>query len=171
MTQNCLPIVDWLKSWFTPTEDLFDEIYPVGSIYLSLSTSFDPNSTFGGTWERISNAFLYASENGQGVGSTGGSADAVVVEHNHTQNAHNHGAGSGMEFITASSGTNFALYAKHGLPTTTGSYCTMYASSQGTVNEPTATADATATNVKTGVDGTAKNMPPFLTVNMWKRTA
>lgn len=152
--------------------DLLDLIYPVGAIYIDANTS---NSTcpiatlLGGTWTRIQDKFLLASTDNQGVGTTGGSADAVVVEHNHTQNAHNHGAGSGMEFITASSGTNFALYAKHGLPTTSGSYCTMYASSQGTVNEPTTTADTTATNQKSGVDGTGKNMPPYLMVNVWKR--
>ncbi len=29
------------------------DIYPVGSVYLSLNASFDPNTSFGGTWERF----------------------------------------------------------------------------------------------------------------------
>ena len=29
----------------------------------------------------------------------------------------------------------------------------------------------TATNQEAGVDGTGKNMPPYLTVNVWKRIA
>ena len=168
MTQKCLPIVDWLKSWFTPTEDLFDEIYPVGSIYLSLSTSFDPNSTFGGTWERISNAFLYASENGQGVGSTGGSADAVVVEHTHTQKPHTHIQNQhrhqqGHRSVYDASGK---AVASIGYNAGTSGGVTYYTSYTTPTNQNT-----TAENNATGVDGTGKNMPPFLTVNMWKRTA
>ena len=29
------------------------DIYPVGSVYISLSATFDPNTSFGGTWERF----------------------------------------------------------------------------------------------------------------------
>lgn len=36
---------------------LFDSIYPVGSIYLSTSSA-DPSTLFGGTWEAISGRFL-----------------------------------------------------------------------------------------------------------------
>lgn len=68
--------------------------YPIGSIYIS-AFSTSPSSLFGGTWEQINGKFLFASDdvliNGDittagtyHVGATGGSADAVVVEHEHT---------------------------------------------------------------------------------------
>lgn len=68
--------------------------YPIGSIYIS-AFSTSPSSLFGGTWEQINGKFLFASDdvliNGDittagtyHVGATGGSADAVVVEHVHT---------------------------------------------------------------------------------------
>lgn len=188
-------IIAWLRSWF---DDIyapkgsggnidFDDIYPVGSIYLSLSTTFNPNNVFDGTWERISNSFLYASENGQGVGSTGGSADAVVVEHNHTQNshnhtqnAHNHATGDSTYTKFLATNKNIAVNGTHrAFPATGSSAYLVYASDNGTsIGEVTGTANKTATNNSqtatnnpTGESGTGKNMPPFLTVNMWKRTA
>lgn len=57
--------------------------YPVGSIYLSASSA-TPGSLFGGTWEQIKDVFLLSAGNTYHAGLTGGSADAVVVEHAHT---------------------------------------------------------------------------------------
>ena len=63
-----------------------DDIYPVGSIYMS-ANDVDPATLFGGTWERIEGRFLIGATTQSEVGNTGGSADAVVVSHNHTQNS------------------------------------------------------------------------------------
>lgn len=57
--------------------------YPINSIYLSLSST-KPGSLFGGTWEQIKDVFLLSAGNTYHAGLTGGSADAVVVEHKHT---------------------------------------------------------------------------------------
>ena len=57
--------------------------YPIGSIYLSTSSA-TPGSHFGGTWERIKDVFLLSAGDTYQAGLTGGSADAVVVEHKHT---------------------------------------------------------------------------------------
>ena len=73
---------------------LISAVYPVGAYYLSGSPT-EPGSIIGGTWEQIKGKFLFASDdvltNGvittagtYHVGETGGSADAVVVEHKHT---------------------------------------------------------------------------------------
>lgn len=72
---------------------LISAVYPVGAYYLSESPT-EPGSIIGGTWEQIKGKFLFASDdvltNGvittagtYHVGATGGSADAVVVEHSH----------------------------------------------------------------------------------------
>lgn len=47
--------------------DLFNIIYPVGSIYLSMDDNFNPNIVFGGKWEKIQTGrYLQACENGSG---------------------------------------------------------------------------------------------------------
>ena len=100
-------------------------------------------------------------------GATGGSANAVVVEHNHTQNAHTHTGTDGREFVThidgksisenrIASGTNY--YA----PTITSSDNWYSVGSVG---------NATPTINNRGESGTGKNMPPYLAVYCWVRTA
>lgn len=58
------------------------QLYPIGSIYIS-TDSTSPSSLFGGIWEQIKDVFLLAAGDTYTGGSTGGSADAVVVEHEH----------------------------------------------------------------------------------------
>ena len=33
--------------------DIFDLFYPIGSIYETSNSEFNPNNAWGGTWERI----------------------------------------------------------------------------------------------------------------------
>lgn len=124
--------------------------YPIGSIYLSTSST-KPGSLFGGTWEQIKEKFLFASDdvltNGvittagtYHVGATGGSADAVVVEHDHTF----------PTLVASELGGNYTN------PATANNYSEIR---------------QTAETYKTGVSGVGKNMPPYLTVYMWKRIA
>lgn len=49
------------------------EIFPVGSIYISVNNT-NPGTIFGGTWEQIKDKFLLCSGDTYGNGSTGGSA-------------------------------------------------------------------------------------------------
>jgi hypothetical protein len=58
------------------------EVYPVGSIYMSVN-NISPASFFGGVWEKIEDRFLLASGSSYLLGETGGSADAIVVSHRH----------------------------------------------------------------------------------------
>ncbi|WP_294759302.1 hypothetical protein [uncultured Gemmiger sp.] len=48
-----------------------DDIYPVGSIYMSVNAT-DPARLFGGTWERIKEKFLLGAGDTHTAGSTGG---------------------------------------------------------------------------------------------------
>lgn len=59
---------------------LFDinKIYPVGSIYMSTSST-NPSNIFGGTWEQIIDRVLIGAGNSYGGGTTGGS-----TTHTHT---------------------------------------------------------------------------------------
>lgn len=60
--------------------------YPKGSIYCTTRnlTTSQVSQLWGGTWEKIEGRFLYGGGDGDTLGSTGGSADAVIPLHYHT---------------------------------------------------------------------------------------
>lgn len=120
--------------------DVFDFIFPVGSHIISDDPEFNPIYWYRGDWEKVKDKFLLGSGDIYSVGQTGGSADAVVVSHNHTlQVIANAGAGS---------------YS----PTPS-----------MTINSTNAKTTHTTSTV--GEDGTGKNMPPYIVVNIWRRVA
>lgn len=126
-------------------EDLFDAMYPVGSIYFTMSSD-NPSVLFGGTWERIESRFLYGSINGQGVGTTGGEETHTLTINE--MPSHNHGLrtdwgdNNGNVIIQrASSGNRLSVDQN-----------TKYTNS-------------------TGGGQAHNNMPPYIMVNIWKRTA
>lgn len=51
----------------TTTDNIFDKVYPVNSIYLSYS-GVSPATLFGGTWERIAPFYLYATGDDSQIG-------------------------------------------------------------------------------------------------------
>ena len=121
----------------------FNQIYPVGSIYLSTMET-NPSTIFGGTWIQIKDRFLLAAGDTYNAGVEAGEA-----EHTLTINempAHTH-AGYG-----ATRSTN------------TGSPYFYQSNIQGYWFENN-------TDKSTGGSKPHNNMPPYLTVYMWKRTA
>lgn len=129
-------------------DDLLDLVYPVGAIYidaLSVHSTCPIQTLLGGTWERIQGRFLLASENNQGVGTIGGSADAVVVQHNHNFTE----GGNALAIGTTTAATTDGFAAGN------------------LFNNNNKKISAIAMR---GEDGTGKNMPPYLMVNIWKRT-
>lgn len=129
--------------------DILELVYPVGAIYLS-AVSTSPATLFGfGTWERIQNRFLLAAGSAYAAGSTGGAAThALSVDE---LPSHSHG------FVNEF--TNRAIPSSQSgsfnIPITKGS---------------AATSSVSATNNEGG--GKAhNNMPPYLAVYVWKRTA
>ena len=71
-------------------EDVFNLIYPVGSIYMS-ANNVSPATLFGGEWESLENRFLIGAGSGYSAGSKGGS-DSADISHTHTMN-HKHDMG------------------------------------------------------------------------------
>jgi hypothetical protein len=146
----------------------FDDVYPVGSIYMSVNST-NPQTLFGGTWEQIEDKFLLASGTSYSNGATGGSADAVVVQHNHTQNAHTHTGTDGRGFVTHIDGQSIS--EKRVSVATSGSNYAPIITSSDNWYSVSQVGNATPTINNTGESGTGKNMPPYLVVNVWKRTA
>lgn len=80
----------------------FNDIYPIGSIYLTTRQT-DPANLFGGSWQRLQSTFLLAAGDTYAAGSTGGAAShsytpagsvnnhtlttAQLPSHTHTLNA------------------------------------------------------------------------------------
>lgn len=139
-------------------DEMLDILYPVGSYYDTSDDSFDPNVSFYGTWEKLTDGrVLIASGNGHSSGDTGGSEDAIVVSHSHNPSdsgyrfMHSHGSLSGGD-MAGPSGTG-RHYPYQG-DRSDGAY---WGSGPSTASA--------------GVSGTGKNMQPYLTVNRWHRTA
>lgn len=135
--------------------DLIDVIYPIGSIYMSVNST-SPQTLFGGTWEQIKDTFLLASGDTYANGTTGGSADATLVSHQHG---------------TSNSGEYFVTSESDGANNTRVTY-----SSSGNRYVDGMTDNTTPFHHRVGTgyvgsSGTGKNMPPYLTVFVWKRTA
>lgn len=125
--------------------------WPVGSIYITVSNT-SPAALFGGTWERISERFLLGASNSYPAGGTGG-------EFTHK--------------LTQSELPNYSLSVTNGsnvIRSKTGNTADAYVQTQsggwGIPNWESKTV-----TVASGGSGEAhNNMPPYLAVNMWKRT-
>lgn len=73
-----------VKSLTIGGKTIFDLVYPVGSIYETDNEGFDPNTSFGGTWERIKGKVIVGVDKEDGafdtVGKTGGEKFHVLSE-------------------------------------------------------------------------------------------
>ena len=119
-------------------------IYPVGSIYMSVNST-SPATIFGGTWERIQDTFLLAAGSTYDAGSTGGEREHKLTVNEMPSHRHNIAIATGSV-----SGTEYF----HAEQTQGGSY-PIYSSPV----QPT------------GGGVAHNNMPPYLAVYVWKRTA
>lgn len=139
---------------------LLDSIHPVNSIYISYSHT-DPSLLFGGVWERISNAFLWAAaDDAAEIGATGGE-----YEHSLTRDEipyHTH------EFEYSTNGGTAFTSAKAGKALDGGYTENHYLGFSNSVAE--------FNNYQVRVAGEGggyphNNMPPFIQVSIWRRIA
>lgn len=152
-------------------ETIFDRIYPVGAIYIS-TNEVNPGTLFVGTWEKIIGKFLLASNDSMdeyALGKTGG-----AVNHTHTSAAHTHGAGTLAAAINFDAQTG--IYTKW--TTSRGSFqATGLKLAKEVVNNNTSTRPestvvyGTTASTTPGNTGSSSNMPPFISVNVWKRVS
>lgn len=57
---------------------LLDQIYPIGSIYMSVNSS-NPGTLFGGTWQQLKDRFLLGAGDTYAAGAQGGEASHTIT--------------------------------------------------------------------------------------------
>lgn len=142
-------------------------IFPIGYIYMSVDSK-DPGDIFGGRWERIQDTFLLAAGTNHSAGSTGGSETVTLTANQSGQRALSISGGGHSHTITTKyrkifqAGTNRDGY--YGAGTADGSNTSMASIADNTGTHSHSVSAQNASEAHT-------NMPPYLTVYMWKRTA
>jgi len=126
---------------------ILDNVYPVGSIYMSVNST-NPKNLFGGTWEQIQGKFLFGMDSSYPAGSTGGEITHKLTinempDHGHT-----------------------IYYPNSGGPYGNANICYP----EGSATNMTWCAEMCKTAF-TGGGAAHNNMPPYLSVYIWKRTA
>ena len=129
---------------------ILDNVYPVGSIYMSVNST-DPKNLFGGTWKQIQGKFLFGMNSSYPAGSTGGEITHKLTydempEHTHPMYVANHGG----------DGTWTPDEGSYLVDSVTDSKTTWW---------------ARLAMGYAGGGAAHNNMPPYLAVYIWKRTA
>ena len=124
---------------------LLDLLHPVGSIYQSTDAT-SPADLFGGTWEQVKDVFLLAAGDSHAAGSTGGEethtlTKAEIPDHAHTLKYTGQSVTEGVNAIR--------LY-------------------QAASNQYNAYSGGQSSDCG---DQAHNNMPPYLAVYTWRRTA
>ena len=127
--------------------DYVDLIYPVGSIYMSVNAT-NPKNLFGGTWEQIQGRFLLGMSSSYPAGSKGGEATHTLTANEMPNHTHQY-----IDYwtVAAASGTGRRAVKFNN---------NNYSPESG--------------GLSTGSSGSGQahnNMPPYLAVYIWKRTA
>lgn len=127
---------------------IIDLIYPIGSIYMTVSDTNPFETIKFGVWEKIENRFLLASSNIHMNGETGGEENHALSINEMPKHSHKMKYDSvGWTAIKQSHGTN------------------------GIVEYNESSYDGQYSTEEVGNGNAHNNMPPYLAVNMWKRIA
>jgi hypothetical protein len=133
---------------------ILNKAYPVGSIYMSVNNT-SPATLFGGTWEAIEGRFLLGVDSTYSAGSTGGEATHTLTKPEMPSHKHL----SHFFFTKAETPNNTYGLTDNGA---FGNRVLVY-------TEGTNPHDGYI--YAEGGTEAHNNMPPYLAVYMWKRTA
>lgn len=161
-------------------DQLYEKVYPVGSVYMTSDDNFNPEEVFGGTWHHVTDD-VYLKAVMSGGGSTGGSTDHVITASNLPPHVHGmrhtHNVSSKGYYAIATQkvwqfetfGGKFADHsAKYKVPmvrTATSS------SPSGEQRDCKTTGSASITDTGTGSFANAAYHPGYYGVHIWERRA
>lgn len=170
----------------------FDEIYPIGSVYLSVNST-NPSVYFGGTWEQINGYYLYAGNtnetggsntSGASSGNTGATTLTLsqIPSHSHSipslsgtaasNGTHAHNIGADFD-----GGAGTARYTVHSRGTSGAGYLKATSSDGAHTHTVTTSASntgssgSTTSHTHTLNNHTHTINPPFYSLYVFKRTA
>lgn len=161
-------------------DQLYEKVYPVGSVYMTSDDNFNPEEVFGGTWHHVTDD-VYLKAVMSGGGSTGGSTDHVITSSNLPPHVHGmkhtHNVSSKGYYAIATQkvwqfetfGGKFVDHsAKYKIPmvrTATSS------SPSGEQRDCKTTGSASITDTGTGSFANAAYHPGYYGVHIWERRA
>lgn len=155
------PVTNQLFFQTAETNFVLDNVYPIGSIYMNVNST-NPGTLFGGTWEQIQGKFLLGMSSSYPAGSQGGEASHTLTTEEMPSHGHNPANQSGYFGFITNSKKAFEV-GDMGVQSGSGRYY------------PYSTvAFDISRNSLTGTTGGGKshnNMPPYLSIYIWKRTA
>ena len=130
--------------------------YPVGSVYISISSNFNPNTSFGGAWERFGQGRTLIGEGTGDDGSTSMSftANSTGGEYKHKLTVEEMPSHSHRQRVAAPTGSQSGTQR---LDYVRDSEANLY--------------DALHDTYPKGKDAPHNNVQPYITVYFWKRTA
>lgn len=128
---------------------VLDNVYPVGSIYMNVNST-NPGTLFGGTWEQIQGKFLLGMSSSYPAGSQGGEATHTLTESEMPN--HNH-------------------VAFYGITGAVDDYLGGSAEDYGLRKASYGSGISTYETSSNGGGAAHNNMPPYLSIYIWKRTA
>lgn len=131
------------------TNFVLDNVYPVGSIYMNVNST-NPGTLFGGTWEQIQGKFLLGMSSSYPAGSSGG------------ESTHR---------LTASEMPNHKHVAFYGITGAVDDYLGGSSEDYGLRRASYGSGSSTYETASSGGGAAHNNMPPYLSVYIWKRTA
>lgn len=146
----------------------YESIYPIGTIYVNANVATNPAILLGfGTWTAFGSGRVLAGVDAavgafDTLGKTGGSKDAVVVSHSHTNTVSTTGAHVHATAFDNTTGVDSDYYGAGSRHKGAGNG---FNTSSAGDHTHTVTVDSS------GVSGTDANLPPYVTVYMWLRTA
>ena len=165
----------------------FDQIYPVGSIYMNASSNVNPGTLLGiGTWQALApgRVLLGAGSNDGQTYTAGGTSGART--HTLTANqvpSHSHGLGSHIHSTGDGGGHSHTYTAPGSTPvdaggdaqdetdnSTGGQNTNVGTSAVGNHNHGNTGSGGSGNTNSTGSNQTFNIMQPYLVVYMWKRT-
>lgn len=161
------------------TSAVCDLIYPVGSIYLSIGST-SPATLFGGSWEKIKDRFLLGAGDIYSLGNTGGESQHTLLQSelpSHTHDVSGNTLSNGAHTHQVRGGANVSSSGKAGLESYASHYSSWRTISSSNSNGNPAlsagehTHSISLTSSSTGGGNAHNNMPPYIAVNIWKRTA
>lgn len=163
------------------TLNIVDTIYPVGSIYISVSST-SPETLFGGTWVQLQDQFLLGAGTTYTNGATGGNATHTLTTDELP--AHTHGSETLTGSVTiravdsvTSNNTNLLQQQTGIITRSNDSNVAGYRSSSSNYRTAQSnqynklTITATHEHDSVGKGDAFSTLPPYLVVYMWKRTA